>query len=255
MDANTSRNPTIDAAPVDADADSLLRVAGLTKRYGDEVALVDIAFDAGRRGPGPDRSERRRQDDVARSRRRSAAGRLRRRRLARRTQSSPQAPPRGRSSTCPRYPALRATSRSRGCWAFFAGVYRRPVSHVAAVIAALGLGPVLPSACTHYPRVSTAACSLALGLIAPHPLLLMDEPFDGFDLRQTREMMAVLRRAAAGGRAFCSPSINSPMPKAVCDRFVLLADGRMRGEGTLAELRARSGTSGRDLEEIFLALT
>jgi len=30
---------------------------------------------------------------------------------------------------------------------------------------------------------------LALALIAPHPLILMDEPFDGFDLKQTRQMM------------------------------------------------------------------
>ena len=34
---------------------------------------------------------------------------------------------------------------------------------------------------------------LALGLVTPHPVLLMDEPFDGFDLRQIREVMALLR--------------------------------------------------------------
>jgi ABC-type Na+ transport system ATPase subunit NatA len=39
----------------------------------------------------------------------------------------------------------------------------------------------------------------------------------------------------------------------VCDRFVLLADGRIRGVGTLAELQARTGKAG--LEEVFLALT
>ncbi|WP_408869916.1 AAA family ATPase [Dankookia rubra] len=42
---------------------------------------------------------------------------------------------------------------------------------------------------------------LALGLLAPQPLLVMDEPFDGLDLRQTREVMALLRQVAEGGRA------------------------------------------------------
>ena len=39
----------------------------------------------------------------------------------------------------------------------------------------------------------------------------------------------------------------------MCDRFVLLAQGRVRGSGTLAELRATTGAPG--LEDIFLALT
>src|SRR3981189_2641273 len=41
---------------------------------------------------------------------------------------------------------------------------------------------------------------LALALITPQPLLFMDEPFDGFDLRQTREVMGVVREVARQGR-------------------------------------------------------
>ena len=46
----------------------------------------------------------------------------------------------------------------------------------------------------------------------------------------------------------------------VCDRFVLLSNGRIRGEGTLDELSAISALPGgaaraADLEEVFLALT
>jgi ABC-2 type transport system ATP-binding protein len=40
----------------------------------------------------------------------------------------------------------------------------------------------------------------------------------------------------------------------VCDRFVLLSGGRVRGEGTLEELKGRTA-GGRGLEEVFLALT
>ena len=41
----------------------------------------------------------------------------------------------------------------------------------------------------------------------------------------------------------------------VCDRFVLLAEGRVRGVGTLAQLRAQTGKPAAGLEEVFLALT
>jgi ABC-2 type transport system ATP-binding protein len=45
----------------------------------------------------------------------------------------------------------------------------------------------------------------------------------------------------------------------VCDRFVLLSDGRVVGEGTYDELTmvaaARIGGHPADLEQVFLALT
>jgi ABC-2 type transport system ATP-binding protein len=44
----------------------------------------------------------------------------------------------------------------------------------------------------------------------------------------------------------------------VCDRFVLLSSGRIRGEGTFDELSALAASRGAessDLEEVFLALT
>jgi ABC-type multidrug transport system ATPase subunit len=96
---------------------------------------------------------------------------------------------------------------------------------------------------------------LALGLLTPHPLLLMDEPFDGFDLRQTRDIVGVLRRAASRGRTLVLAIHQLLDAERVCDRFILLADGRVRGAGTLNDLRARTGIANGRLEDIFLALT
>jgi len=94
-----------------------------------------------------------------------------------------------------------------------------------------------------------------VGLLTPQPLLLMDEPFDGFDLRQTREIMGVIRRSAAAGRTLVLAIHQLLDAERVCDRFVLLADGRVRGSGTLGELRTRTHLPTGTLEEIFLALT
>ena len=41
----------------------------------------------------------------------------------------------------------------------------------------------------------------------------------------------------------------------VCDRLALLADGRIRGVGTLDELRGRANRPTANLEDIVLALT
>jgi ABC-type multidrug transport system ATPase subunit len=95
---------------------------------------------------------------------------------------------------------------------------------------------------------------LALALTAPQPVVLMDEPFDGLDLRQTREAIALFRRVAGEGRSLVL-SIHSMTDAArVCDRLVLLSDGRTVAEGTLDELRQRAGIPTADLEEVFLAL-
>ena len=99
---------------------------------------------------------------------------------------------------------------------------------------------------------------LAMGLLTPQPLLLLDEPFDGLDLRQTRDVMTLLRTQTERGRTLML-SIHQLVDAArVCDRLVLLSDGRVVGEGTLDELRVAArlpeGQQG-SLEEIFLALT
>jgi ABC-2 type transport system ATP-binding protein len=136
---------------------------------------------------------------------------------------------------------------------FFARVYRRSPAQVGEAVAAVGLDPVLRKQVFALSKGYARRLVWALALLAPHPLLLMDEPFDGFDLKQTREMMAVLRRTVATGRTVLLSTHQLVDAERACDRFVLLADGRIRGEGTLDELRARTGIS-TGLEDMFLAL-
>ena len=94
---------------------------------------------------------------------------------------------------------------------------------------------------------------LAMGLAAPPPVLLLDEPFDGLDLRQTRQVMEILRREAAKGRTLVLSIHQLTDAARACDRFLLLDHGKSVAEGTLHELTSRTGAGG--LEEVFLALT
>ena len=122
-------------------------------------------------------------------------------------------------------------------------------------IRALRLGPVMETRGAHLSKGYRRRVLIALGMLAPQPVLIMDEPFDGLDLRQTREVVGVLRQAATAGRSLLLSIHQLVDAERVCDRFVLLSGGIVRGAGTLEELRglARVGKVG--LEEVFLALT
>ena len=137
---------------------------------------------------------------------------------------------------------------------FFADVYGRPETFIATTIRTLGLAPVLRKRVGALSKGFSRRLMLALALLTPHPLLLMDEPFDGFDLRQTREIMGVLREVAGNGRTLVLAIHQLIDAERVCDRFVLLVAGRIRGAGTLAELRAQTGMAAGGLEDVFLAL-
>ena len=96
---------------------------------------------------------------------------------------------------------------------------------------------------------------LALGLLTPHPLLLLDEPFDGLDLRQTRDVMTLLKNETANGRSLLLSIHQLVDAGRVCDRLVLLNHGRTVAEGTIEDLRTSANLPEGGVEEIFLALT
>jgi ABC-type multidrug transport system ATPase subunit len=94
---------------------------------------------------------------------------------------------------------------------------------------------------------------LALGLLTPEPVLLADEPFDGLDLKQTRDIGSALRSFASTGRTLFLSIHQISDAARFCDRFVLLSGGRVCGEGSLDDITGRTRTD--TLEDAFLALT
>src|SRR5690349_7127774 len=124
---------------------------------------------------------------------------------------------------------------------FFRDLRGLPPDHVSTVVESLRLRPLLAEPVRSLSKGERKRFLIALGLLAPEPLLLLDEPFDGLDLRQTREATAVLRAEAARGRTLFLSIHQLSDAARTCDRFVLLAAGRSVGEGTVAELRGRAG--------------
>ena len=129
------------------------------------------------------------------------------------------------------------------------------------IVLSLDLQPVLDRPMGSLSKGQRKRAILAIGLLMPQPLLIADEPFEGLDLRQSREIAFALRSYAGTGRRTMLLSIHQIADAArVCDRFVFLSGGRVCGEGTLDQLSALAVSRGRgvarlDLEEVFLALT
>jgi ABC-2 type transport system ATP-binding protein len=124
-----------------------------------------------------------------------------------------------------------------------------------ALVQALELEPLLDARVRTLSKGEAKRAGIALGLTVPRPLLFLDEPFDGLDLRQTRRIIDLLRRIASEGRTLVLSIHQLSDAARVCDRFLLLDHGRSIAAGTLEGLLARSGVTSGALEEVFLALT
>lgn len=97
---------------------------------------------------------------------------------------------------------------------------------------------------------------LAVAMLIPRAVTLIDEPFEGLDPRQARAFTGAVRTAAAAGRTFVLSIHSAGDAMRTCDAHLLLHEGRVLAHGPLPVLQetAHVGPEA-GLEEIFLALT
>ena len=89
---------------------------------------------------------------------------------------------------------------------------------------------------------------LATALVHEPELLVLDEPFSGLDPEAVDVTAGVLeqRRAAGVGTLFSSHQLD--LVERLCERVVIIRAGRVVASGTLAELRAQAGPRELDIE-------
>jgi len=96
--------------------------------------------------------------------------------------------------------------------------------------------------------------ALACALLHRPEVLVLDEPLTGLDAPSAAMVKELLRAWADAGGAVLYTSHLLDIVERVCDRMLVLAGGRVVGEGSLDDLRARAGHDG-TLEQVFGALT
>ena len=84
---------------------------------------------------------------------------------------------------------------------------------------------------------------LALAILHDPEVLVLDEPTDGLDPNQKHEVRELIRSMSAGKVIVLSTHILEEV-EAVCSRAMIVADGRIKFDGTPAELRGRSRYAG-----------
>jgi ABC-2 type transport system ATP-binding protein len=84
---------------------------------------------------------------------------------------------------------------------------------------------------------------VAAALLKDPQLLILDEPTSGLDPQGTVEMRALIADIKKEGRTVMLSSHLLNEVELTCDRVGVIAKGRLVAEGTVDELRARSGSS------------
>jgi len=148
-----------------------------------------------------------------------------------------------------------ADQQVAGILSFFRKIHGKSSKDLSQLVTRLELPPMLAKPLKNLSKGYRRRLLLALALLSPQPLLMLDEPFDGFDLRQSLAVMNLLRSHRAERTMILSIHQLSEAEK-ICDRFLLLDQGCVLGVGTLDELRRQCGLNARTgLEEVFLAIT
>ena len=82
---------------------------------------------------------------------------------------------------------------------------------------------------------------IAAALVHAPDLLLLDEPFSGLDPGAVDRLTELLREIAGGGVPVLFSSHQLELVERLCDRVVVLADGRVVASGEVGPLRRERG--------------
>ncbi|MGB0034560.1 MAG: ATP-binding cassette domain-containing protein, partial [Candidatus Acidiferrales bacterium] len=94
--------------------------------------------------------------------------------------------------------------------------------------------------------------SIARTLVHDPKVMIFDEPTVGLDVMAARSIVSFIRQCRDRGKTVIFSTHVMSEAEKLCDRIGIIHNGRLMAEGTLAELRQRSGKT--DLEDIFVGI-
>jgi ABC-2 type transport system ATP-binding protein len=120
----------------------------------------------------------------------------------------------------------------------FWGATGRPLqdAHLDEALEIAGLGDDVHRRVKTYSQGMRQRLAIAQAMLGLPDLLVLDEPTNGLDPPQIREMREVLRRYAATGRTVVISSHLLAEVEQTCDHVVVLHQGRLVAQGPVAEL-------------------
>jgi sodium transport system ATP-binding protein len=116
--------------------------------------------------------------------------------------------------------------------------------------AALGMQDFMDRRTEGFSQGQRTKTAIARALVHDPRNVLLDEPTNGLDVMTTRGLRQFLRELRAEGRCVLLSSHIMQEVAALCDRIVVIAQGRVVAQGTAEELRAQTGEP--NLEDAFV---
>jgi sodium transport system ATP-binding protein len=118
------------------------------------------------------------------------------------------------------------------------------------LVAALDMGDFVDRRAEGYSQGQRTKTAIARALVHDPRNVLLDEPTNGLDVMTTRAMRSFLRELRAEGRCVLFSSHIMQEVAALCDRIVVVANGRVVADGTPEGIREQTGMA--NLEDAFV---
>ncbi|KRM58439.1 ABC-type multidrug transport system, ATPase component [Secundilactobacillus malefermentans DSM 5705 = KCTC 3548] len=96
---------------------------------------------------------------------------------------------------------------------------------------------------------------IACAFVTEAPLMIIDEPFLGLDPLAVHDLLSLIEERKKAGASVLMSTHALDTAEKYCDRFVLLHDGQVKIEGSLAELRQALPGVGETLDDIYMSFT
>jgi ABC-2 type transport system ATP-binding protein len=125
-------------------------------------------------------------------------------------------------------------------------------SHLEEVLAIADLGSAIDKKVRSYSQGMRQRLGIAQAMLGQPDLLMLDEPTNGLDPPQIKEMRDVLHRYAAEGRTVIISSHMLSEVEQTCTDVVVMHRGRLVGAGSVEELIRDH--AGKRLEDVFLEI-
>ena len=236
-------------------AEAMIEADGLTKYYGDFIAIENVSFRVPRGEIvaflGPNGAGKSTTMKILTGYLAPTSGSAR---IAGHDMSTDRLAGAERLGYLPENGPLYPDMTPRSLLEFFADARglsgERKKSRIEAVVKQCELGSVIGKAIGKLSKGYRQRVGMAQVLLHEPDVLILDEPTSGLDPNQIRGVRDTIRRLGERKTILLSTHILQEV-EALADRVILISEGRMRFDGTPLELRA----GGRGLDERFHELT
>lgn len=120
------------------------------------------------------------------------------------------------------------------------------------LITLLEMGSFATGRCDRLSTGQRQRVSIARSIVHSPPVMVFDEPTSGLDVMSSRTIMQFIEHCRDDGRTVLFSTHVMSEAERLCDEIAVIHNGRLVGQGTLAQLRETTGHQA--LETVFLSI-